>query len=46
MYIKFANMNEEEFIQYLSTLSQHKAVQNQKKSQRKIGMKLLETIYA
>jgi hypothetical protein len=46
MYIKLAKMDIISFTQYLSTLSQHKSIQNQKKTQREIGVKLLETINA
>lgn len=41
MYIKLAKMTNEEFDVYLSTISQVKSVQNQKKSQRLKGMDLL-----
>ena len=43
MYLKLAKMNTVEFYIYLSTIAQHKSVQSQKKSQREIGIKLLET---
>ena len=46
MYIKFAKMSEIEFNNYLTSISQNKSVQNQKKSQRLKGIKLLgEQIY-
>lgn len=43
MYVKLAKMDGGEFSKYLSKISQHIAVQNQKKSQRNIGIKILET---
>ena len=42
MYIKFGKMTDEEFTKYLDTISQEKSVQNQKKTQRMKGIKLLE----
>lgn len=41
MYLRFANMNDREFQQYLLTISQHPSVQSQKKSQRNKGVELL-----
>lgn len=42
MYIKFGKMTDEEFSKYLKTISQEKSVQNQKKTQRLKGIKILE----
>lgn len=42
MYIKFGKMTDDEFSKYLGTISQKKSVQNQKKTQRVKGIKLLE----
>lgn len=47
MYITLAKMTELEFSSYLLSISQHKAVQSQKKSQRNIGIGMLRgKIYA
>lgn len=42
MYIRLAKMTSIDFDTYLSTLSPKKCVQNQKKSQRLMGIKILE----
>ncbi len=41
MYVKLAKMTEEEFSLYLKSISQHKAIQSQKKSQRLKGMEIM-----
>jgi hypothetical protein len=41
MYIKLAKMTDEEFSLYLKSISQHKAVQSQKKSQRIKGIEMV-----
>lgn len=40
MYIKLAQMSDEDFLNYLKSISQHPAIQAQKKSQRIKGMKI------
>ena len=44
MYIKLGKMSNVEFSDYLNSISQKKSVQNQKKTQREKGVKLLEEV--
>lgn len=45
MYVKLAKMTGDEFLKYLSSISQQKSVQNQKKAQRLIGIKILGEVH-
>ena len=44
MYIRLAKMTDEEFSLYLKSISQHSAVQSQKKSQRLKGMEIMTVL--
>ena len=41
MYVRLAKMTDEEFSLYLNSISQNKAVQSQKKTQRSKGIEMM-----